>query len=104
MKQILIGFFLGLSLALSITACSMGSKSVKYKDFPIRASEYSAFMQCLDGDLKNACKYECIEYNRKNECKEGREKVARINIENSLAGGWMLISKTFFLKLIQNQK
>ena len=84
-------------------ACSMGGKP-RYSEFPVRAVENSVWMKCLDGDKKHACKYICTKYKRNNKCKKGKEKVVKLKIEKAFDDGFVLISKSYFLKLIRPGK
>lgn len=96
MNKFLIGFTFG----LVATACAM-SKRIDYDTFPRRAVDNSAFMKCLDGDKENVCKYICLEYKKDNTCKKKSEVVEKTNIEESLARGWVMVSRQSFIQLLR---
>jgi len=102
MKNLALIIF-GVIFGTAFYACSMGSKAIKYNDFPIRSKEFSVWMKCLDGDKKNACKYVCTKYTRKNKCKKDHSRVDKLEIQKALDDGFMLISRNYFLQLIRSK-
>ena len=97
----IIYMIVGSLIETVLYSCAMGSKSPDFDDFPLRSNEYSVFNKCKDGDIVNACKYECTKYKRDNTCKDGHETTKRINIVNSIKNGYVLIDKSFFINLIR---
>ena len=94
----------GAILGTAFYACSMGSKTIKYSNFPIRSKQFSVWMKCKDGDKENVCKYICTKYKKNNQCKKGHDRVDKIEIDKALDNGWVLISKSYFLQLIRSKK
>lgn len=99
----LIYILIGAMSGTVIYSCAMGGNP-RFNSFPVRSKENSVWMKCLDGDKLNACKYVCTKYKRNNKCKKDHEKVERLNIQDALNNGSVLISNSFFQRLIRAGK
>lgn len=89
--------FIGVVIGMTFYACGMSKRKPDFDKFPHRSPEYSVWMKCVD-DYENVCKYECLKYNKKNECKERR--TVKMPIQEALDKSYVVISKVYFLKLI----
>jgi hypothetical protein len=90
---------LGSILSVIFVACGSGSKFIDFTNYPKRSAEFSPYFKCQDNDTSNACKNVCTKYKRdKKTCK--KSNIERINISDALNKGYILISKAYYLKLI----
>ena len=93
------GIFTGFFVSIVIVACGSGAKLFDFTKFPQRNKENAAYFRCKDGDIVNACRNLCVKYKRdKVTCK--KVKVDRINITEALKNGDVIISKSYFVKLV----
>ena len=97
-------YIIGAILGTVIFACGSGKVYRDFNDFPRRSEDNSIFMKCADGDFGNACKYECLSYDKKNKCKKNKKRVVKININKALDDGYFLVSKPFLLNLLTSKK
>jgi len=102
MKKYLIGTIMGILLGIVVSACAGGGKSVRYRDFANRNMGSSVWMKCKDGDIKNICKYYCSKYKKNNKCKRGHRKPKKINLSTALDSGYVVMSKSFWIKLLRS--
>jgi len=110
MKNLLVGFFCGLTI---LTACSMGSKRIDYDKFAKRSDAQSIWQKCSGEAIKYlkipaidkykfACKKICTGYTKKNKCKKKGTKFKKRSLKIALDSGDVLISKSMLLNLIGN--
>ena len=102
MRKYSVGIICGLLIGIAISACAGGKRSIKYKNFAQRSDEYSVRSKCKDGDDKNICKYYCDKYTKYNKCKKGYKKVKKRDLKKSLDQGFVVMSKSLWIELMQN--
>lgn len=100
----LFWLLLGGAIFTAVYSCGSGAKRPDYSDFPVRADEYSVWMQCKDKSKDHVCKYECANYKRDNSCKPEDIREKRKKLADLVEQGWVVLSKPFFLELIDPSK
>ena len=101
MNKIILGILVGSILGTAIYSCAGGRKSIKFKNFPQRSDESSVWSKCKDGDYSHICKYYCTKYDKRNKCKKTFEKIKKRSMKLSLDQGYVVMSKSLFIKLLQ---